>query len=310
MPSVARPEATRSRRSEAAREGGEKPGRPGTDPVRDEELPAGGSPESPGVPEGPLVGHAEGPDGLHLVGHKLDAHRVRVDWHEHIDDATPDGEVAAGFHHVDAGVPRARERGCEGRKVEPTTRLSRQGDKVGESGDKGLDNRANRGDDNPKRRQPRFLPSGAGVNEAAKGGDAAAHGVDPGGKAFVGKRLPGGEEPDSLGVDVGPERGCEGLRFPSRCRHHQGDRGIWVQTVRIGGTGEGDESWRRGYRGHHPRQGRVEAFKRGVVLEEIQDRSQARLVGHVPVTPRCGSAAGRPLARPSARPRSPRSPRQ
>ena len=111
MPSTAMPSEIFSQHVGDAGEPVGQRGGPGADGVGEQDLAAGRRPQAVlGDLERALVRDREPADLLDGVAPELDAQRVVLGRREHVEDAAPDGELAAALDHVGAGVRRGGER--------------------------------------------------------------------------------------------------------------------------------------------------------------------------------------------------------
>ncbi len=138
--------------------------------------------------ERPLVGDRERADLVDLVAEELDAVRMIGDGREHVEDATPHGElVAPARDHVDTVVGQLHQPRDHRIELAPAT-TDTQFDRLDgtESGSQRLQGASDRsGDDEGRDAVPR--------RDAAQHVEPAADRLGTGAQALVGQRLPGRE---------------------------------------------------------------------------------------------------------------------
>ena len=186
---------------------------------------------------GALVGDHEVAQVIDRVTEEVDPDRVFLGGGEDVDDATPDGELAASLHHVDRQVG-----GCdEGRRdlVDAVLLAPPQPDRrdVGQACHLRLEQGAHRGDDDPRGR-PVVL-----AGQSPQHLQASADGVGARAEPLVRQRLPG----RVVGREVRPEQGLQGGELLLRLPIGGGDQ--QVRTLRppnqLGGQ-EGPQGGRHG----------------------------------------------------------------
>ena len=201
--------------------------------------------------DGALVGDGERADVLDVVAPELHPQGVLLGGREDVDDPAADGELAAALDHVDPAVRRVGQAAHD--LVERPGVARRQLDRldVGEAGDLGLQQAADRRDDDLERTVGGV---GAGVAQAPQDGQPAADGVAAGAEALVGQRLPARVVGDGIGVDEVGELLDEVLRLArgrgdgqdrapalDQSVHHEGPHGAGPGEVEGGlhrGVGE------------------------------------------------------------------------
>ncbi len=172
-----------------------------------------------------LVGDREEAHGLDLVAEEVDAHRVGVGRREDIEDAAAHRELAAVGDHVDpriGGIRQGPDHRGEGVLV---PHLQVDGFELAKPRHQGLDDGADRGDDDL---QARVLQL-----EAAQHGQASSDGVGARREPFVRKRLPGRELGDRIIGKVAAQPGTEVLGLAAGGRHgkHHGSRHLGLQCL-------------------------------------------------------------------------------
>ena len=193
-------------------------GRAAADVLGEEQLAAGRCPQPVDLLDRALVGDGERADLVDLVAPELHPDRVLLGRREDVDQAAPDGELAALLDQVDPRVRRVRE--SPGHVVE--LRLVAEHElhrlEVPESADLRLQDRAHRRDDHA---EPSGDAVGAGMAQATQHGQPPADGVAAGTEPLVRQRLPARVVGQRVGLEQGAELLGQLLGLASGGRHQQ-----------------------------------------------------------------------------------------
>ncbi len=205
-------------------------GRPPAYLVGEQELATRRRPQALDLVEGPLVGHRERADLLHVVAPQLDPHRVLLGRREDVDDAAAHRELAALLHQVDPRVRRIRQPAYDVFERSGVTRRELDRFEVAESLHLRLQHRPHRRDHDRQRTVARV---GAGVPQPAQDGQPLADRVAARAEPLVRQRLPARVVADLRRVDqvaqgrdqvLGLARGCGDRQDGSAGPHQARDQ--------------------------------------------------------------------------------------
>ena len=189
-----------------AGQGGDEGAGACADGVGEDELAGRGRPEPVHEFHGALVRHGEGANLLDRVPEELHAQGVGVRGREDVEEAAANGELAAAFHHVHAGVCGVHQVQLDLAHVRVLAGAQGDGDEIAEPRGDRLEEGPDRHDEHPG--GVRLRRRGIRVGEAAEHGEAAGDGVRARREPLVGQGLPRGEDHHGVLREIGAQ--CEG----------------------------------------------------------------------------------------------------
>ena len=194
-----------------------------------------------------LVGDAEVADLLDLVAPELDAQRVVLGGREDIEDAAPDGEVAALLDQLGAGVAGVDQVGDDvGQFAAGVSRAQDDRAQLTQPRYLRLEQRAHRGDEGTDRAGGRVV--GGRMGQPAQHGQPLPDGVRARREPLVRQGLPTGVERDLIARQQAAEGRHEVLGLASGAGHGEHRR----LRVRVRHRRDG-QRLERGRRGERPR---------------------------------------------------------